>query len=130
MDAAQKAEVKTLRRLESAEAADYLLRTYPLEALQWGRALELIAHRTWKREDQVRLAEHYLSRIPFASAAPYEVFASLLSFEDFAQVIRRHWPKAECDNGLLCYHLAPVVEQYVEDGADPKLAEDLLKMGR
>ena len=129
MDAALKAEVETLRRLESAEAADYVLRTYPLEALQWGRALDLIAHRSWKREDQIRLAEHYLSRIPYASARPYEVFASLLSFADFASIIQRHWPKAECDNGLLCYHLAPLVKRYVEAGADRKLAEELLKKG-
>ena len=129
MDAALRAEVETLRGLESAEAADYVLRTYPLEALQWGRALDLIAHRSWQREDQIRLAEHYLSRIPYASTRPYEVFAALLSFHDFADIIRRHWPKAECDNGLLCYHLAPLVKRYVEAGADRKLGEELLKTG-
>lgn len=128
MDA--RAEEEKLRSLESAAAADYILRTYPLEALQWGRALELVALRTWNREDQVRLAEHYLSRIPFASALPYEVFASLLSFGDFAKVIQSHWPKAECDNGLLCLHLTPVVERYVEAGADRKEADDLLNKGR
>ena len=45
----------------------------------------------------------------------------------FAQVIQRNWPKAECDNGLLCYYLARLVERYVEAGADRKLAEELLK---
>jgi hypothetical protein len=129
MDAALRAEVEILRGLESAEAADYVLRTYPLEALQWGRALDLIASRSWKREDQVRLAEHYLSRIPYASALPYEVFAGLLPFADFVRIIQHYWPKAQCDHGLLCYHLAPLVKRYVEAGADRKQADELLRTG-
>ncbi|MRW83043.1 hypothetical protein GJ698_02930 [Pseudoduganella sp. FT26W] len=61
------------------DAATFLLEAFPLEALNHSEAFCVMVHSSWKRDDQIRLARSYLSKIPFASAMPYEAFASFMS---------------------------------------------------
>jgi hypothetical protein len=47
---------------------------------------------SWKTVDQVRLADHYLSKLPFASETPYAAFASFMSIKRLVGILQRHMP--------------------------------------
>jgi hypothetical protein len=72
----------------------------------------LIQHMSWKPADQNRLAEHFLSKKPFASAFPYEAFASFMSADRFLAAIERVWPEDQWDRNLLMYHLGGILDRY------------------
>lgn len=78
MDERLRSVVSDLREKGSGEAANWLMEHYPVGGANSGEAFTIIPHLSWKRADQVRLAEYYLSGMPFAHAQPYEVFASFM----------------------------------------------------
>lgn len=82
---------------------------YPAGALDYGSAIAIIPHRSWERKDQIRLARHYLQRIPFAHGAPYAAFLSFMSVPVFIDVIREHLPRDKGDLSLLMYYLRPAL---------------------
>ena len=51
------------------------------QAADWGEALLLIPHRTWKRSDQKRLAKYYFKKLPFSGPRGYESFATIMSIK-------------------------------------------------
>jgi hypothetical protein len=94
----------------------------------WGTAILMIQHLSWKVEDQVRLADHYLSRLPHASARGYEAFASIMSRDRFLSAIRRNWPQAPERLDLLRYYLFPTIRShYMQDATDAQI--EALLMG-
>lgn len=121
-----KALGKKLRAMESAEAADWLMQTYAAESPEWWVAIRLIPERSWKRPDQLRLARHYLRKMPFASPKPYEVFAEIMSFGRLVEVLRECLPADTSKMDLLIYHLAPVLDTASKTELDRKLAEDFV----
>ena len=66
----------------------------------------------------MRIARHYLKKIPFASAKPYEVFASFISIGNFLQVIEEHLPEECSRRSLLLYYLIPVLQKAAKSDAD------------
>ena len=68
--------VLKLGEMSSKHAADWLVLTYPVGSAGYGSAIALITHRSWKRSDQIRLAKHYLSKLPFASVVKIFVVAT------------------------------------------------------
>ena len=111
MDEKQRHVCRYLRELESAQAADWLMQQYPTSADNWGEALIAMAHRSWEKPDQVRLARYYLAKIPHASALAYEAFASFMSVPTLIAVIKDQIPSSPEDRGLLEYHLVPVLRR-------------------
>ena len=109
MDEKLREEIKRLQQLRSADAASWLIETYPQNGVDCGEAIKLMEHVSWKRPDQIRLAEHYLVSIPFASGKTYEVFASFMSVKNLIRAIGFHLPKEESDISLLRYYLEPVL---------------------
>ena len=112
--------------MSSSQAADWLLKTYPVEGQNYGDAIQLISHLSWKQADQIRLARHYLKKIPFASSKVYEVFASFMSFELFVKVLQEQLPINKSDIDLLLYHLRPVLEKYAKTSSDHVLINSFI----
>lgn len=115
-----------LGQMTSAQAADWLIETYPVGGAEYGDAITLIPHRSWKRPDQLRLAKHYLQKMPFASSRPYEVFASFMSFDLFIKAIKEQLPSNKTDIDLLLYHLSPVMKKVAKTDADRELMRSFI----
>ena len=109
---------KSLRRMESEDAADWLLSHHPNGTPGAGWAVSAIAHRSWKRADQVRLATHYLSNLPHASDRAYRIFASFMTIPRFLKVIESHLPVAENRADLLFYYLIPTLRDAARTDCD------------
>ena len=112
-----------LGKMTSSQAADWLIENYPVDSSEYGTAIALLPHRSWKRSDQVRLAKHYMSKIPFASAKVYEAFASFMSIELLISEIKKKMPQNGSDLSLLMYHLVPVLELHAKNDTDRELIQ-------
>lgn len=104
--------------MASEDAATWLMENYPVDAHNYGDAIALIPHRSWGRSDQIRLARHYLRKLPFASSRVYEAFASFMSLDLFVKIIKEYWPHDEADVSLLIYHLRPVLNKFARTDSD------------
>lgn len=118
MDARLKALAEKIGRMTSEEAADWLLANFPIENAGYGDAIAVVGHRSWRRAEQMRIARHYLKKIPFASAKPYEVFASFMSIGNFLQVIEERLPEECTRRSLLLYYSIPVLQRAAKSDAD------------
>lgn len=99
-------EAKMIRAMSSPDAADWLMHAYPAGSFNNGHAFNLLTRRSWLRGDQVRLADHYLAGIPFASDRPYLIFLSFMSVRRFVAVLRNALPSDKSRLRLLRYHLS------------------------
>ena len=111
MDRKLIAQSSILRKMGSDDAADWLMDQYPIERPDYGNAIILLAHRSWKKRDQIRLADYYFQKIPFANSRPYEVFASFMSTSNLIKMLRKHLPNSTSDLDLLVYHLEPILRK-------------------
>lgn len=118
MDSKLQAISLELRAMESDQAASWLISTYPVSNPGYGDVFQLLRARSWKRADQLRLARYYLQKMPFASAKPYEAFATFMSLKLFILVLREFLPKTRADIDLLAYHLTAVLEKAVQTSDD------------
>jgi len=112
--------------MTSSQAAEWLIKTYPIDSPSCGEAIRLISHRPWKRVDQTRLARYYLKKIPFADSRAYEVFASFMSFKLFVKVIQEQFPVDKSDIDLLLYYLLPVLGKTAKTDSDRELMKSLI----
>ncbi|WP_313460687.1 hypothetical protein [Stenotrophomonas sp.] len=85
-----------------------------------------MAARSWKRADQKRLADHYLARLPFASAKPYKVFLSFMAVPVFLSVLEKHLPRDKSGLDLLRYHLEPMLVLAAVTDKDSRVVQDFL----
>lgn len=127
MDEKQRKLCARLRELQSSEAASWLMTCYPINSDHWGEALLVIHHRSWKKQDQVRLAKYYLSKIPFASARGYEAFASFMSVANLVTVIQDYIPSSSEDKRLLEYYLAPILRRKAQSEKDLAVVSNFLE---
>ncbi|MGN6580430.1 MAG: hypothetical protein ACTHJ1_10675 [Bordetella sp.] len=116
--------VDDLRKMTSNEAAEWLIERYPIGSAKWGDAIVIMAHLSWKKADQIRLADHYLSRLPFASAKPYEVFASFMKVSRLVDILRKNAPVGTADRSLLEYHAGPVLMRAAQTPEDREMVEN------
>ncbi|WP_421567783.1 hypothetical protein [Stenotrophomonas sp. PD6] len=119
-------QANLIRELSSQAAADWLMSTYPVGAPDYGAAFNLLTRRSWKRRDQIRLAEHYLARLPFAAAKPYRVFLSFMAADVFVAQLRKFLPSDESKAELLRYHLEVVMREGARSDGDRALFTELL----
>ena len=89
--------------MESSEATKWLLANYPNDGCIY------IAKRSWKRGNQVRLAEHFLNNIPHASSICYEALLSIMSTSRFVGIVAKLIPEEASDRELLKYYLVPAL---------------------
>ena len=126
MNEQQKQLCQHLAALSSEQAAEWLMGAYPLESKDYGEALLLIPHRSWKRSDQRRLAGYYFKKIPFSSARGYEVFSSFMSVKTFIECVRENLPANTSDRALLLYYLTPVLGKAAKNESDRLLVRGFL----
>ncbi|WP_267112290.1 hypothetical protein [Xanthomonas sacchari] len=115
-----------LAKMESEQAADWLMEKYPIESMDYGEALLLIPHRSWKRSDQKRLARYYFRKLPFASARGYEVFASFMSTGHLLDCVKERLPMSDFNTDLLLYHLIPVLNRFAKKDSDRKIIAEFI----
>ena len=115
-----------LRKMSSSEAAEWLIDRYPVGSAGWGEAITIMPHRSWKKADQVRLARHYLSRLPYANAKPYEVFASFMKISRLVDILRENTPNSAWDRKLLEYHVGRVLAQAIKKPEDREIVENFI----
>ena len=126
MNERQRQILSDLRKKGSSEVADWLMQQYPAGSMDSGEAMIILAHLSLKRADQVRLAEHYFSRLPFAHARGYETFASFMQVRRLVEIMRKHIP---ADNGrkqLLAYYAAPVLNRAARTAEDHEAVQRFL----
>jgi hypothetical protein len=117
---------KELAKMTSDQAAAWILSRYPLASDNWGEALLLLPHRSWKKPEQKRLADYYFKKIPFSSARGYEAFASIMPVKLMVACINDALPKDPSRLELLFYHLVPVLKRFAKNDADRKIIETFL----
>ena len=110
-----------LRGLSSADAATWLMENYPVEKDEYGYAIKAIAHRSWKKTDQIRLAKYYLDRIPLASASGYETFLSTMSISRFLSVVSEYIPEDRLRVSLLLYYIAEPLRKNTRNSRDEEI---------
>jgi hypothetical protein len=126
MDERQREICDHLRRLSSSDAATWLMEKFPTNTNNWGEALIAMPHRSWERPDQIRLANYYLAKIPYASERGYEAFASFMSIARMISVLRSYIPPAAEDKRLLAYHLGPTLRRKAMSDTDKALIRSFL----
>lgn len=126
MDADFRRLAKELRDKPSSEAADWLLSNYPLDSPDWPRAFRFIEARSWLRDDQVRLAEHYLARTSYAQGWVYDTFLSIMKISVFLHVLRGCIDRYDGNLGLLKYHLPHRLLAACKSDSDRALAAAFL----
>ncbi|WP_369990755.1 hypothetical protein [Pseudomonas xanthosomatis] len=126
MDVRQKEQVADLLKMSSEQAAEWLISTYPISEQGYGEGMVLIPHRSWKGNDQLKLARHYMQKIPFASERGYKVFSSFMSVSSFLGCIREQLPLAQQKQELLLYHLVPVLVAMAKNDKDVDMIKAFL----
>ena len=112
MNKKQKEECEFLRSMSSEAAANWLMQKY--EKLPYS-----LSHRSWKRQDQHRLAHFYLrDKLPFVSHHGYEAFLSSMSVKTFLNIVRLYMPQNRVKLGLLLYYIAPTLRKYQKNDKD------------
>jgi hypothetical protein len=127
MDRKQKLLCKQLAKMESEQAADWLMNMYPTESTDWGDALLLIPHRSWQRADQKRLARYYFNKLPFASQRGYEAFSSFMSIKTILECIKERLPMDVCNMNLLLYYSISVLNKTAKNDLDRQLISKFIK---
>ena len=127
MDERLRSVVNDLRKKSYSEAAGWLIQQYPAGSPRSGEAIVILAHLSWKRAEQVRLAEHYLSDLPFAHARPYETFASFMKVRYLVDILRKHIPSDRQRKQLLEYHAAPVLNRAAKTTEDREAVRRFLE---
>lgn len=112
MDESQRENCKLLRDMGSPEAADWLLTNYPKDGCFY------IAKRSWKKSEQLRLAEHFLKTAPHASATCYDALLTIMSITNFLSVLEKYIPENSARKELLRYYLAPSLNKAASSERD------------
>ncbi|MGK5061961.1 hypothetical protein [Janthinobacterium sp. LB3P112] len=115
-----------LKGLASEDAASYLMEIFPIESENYSEAFKVMAHRSWKKNDQLRLARFYLRKIPFANSKPYEVFASFMSLPNLISVVKEAISNKPDDSDLIVYYVAPVLKDSIKTDKDRSLVEKFM----
>ncbi|WP_228022247.1 MULTISPECIES: hypothetical protein [unclassified Pseudomonas] len=126
MDERQRALCAQLVRVNSDQAADWLMTKYPIESADWGEALLLIPHRTWKRSDQKRLAKYYFRKLPFSGPRGYESFAAIMSIKLLIGCVAEAIPAEASKVELLLYYLIPILNKLAKNDSSRQLVREFV----
>ncbi|MCA3081003.1 MAG: hypothetical protein ING71_19725 [Rhodocyclaceae bacterium] len=126
MDQRIRSLVQDLRKLGSNKAATWLIKEYPADGGRSGDAILMIGHLSWKKSDQIRLAEHYLQGLPFATARPYEVFASFMEISRLIEIMRQYILKSDRKD-LFLYHVGPVLTEAAKSTRNQDIVQNFLE---
>ncbi|MBY5969576.1 hypothetical protein [Halomonas denitrificans] len=126
MNSKQRELCKKLVKMESSQAANFLMEIYPINSYGYGEVFVLLPHRSWKRREQKMLARYYFKKLPFSSALVYESFASFMSARLLLFCVSERLPMSGKDVDLLSYYLVPVLKKFYSGDRDKILIEDFV----
>ncbi|MEM6971909.1 MAG: hypothetical protein AAF577_03810 [Pseudomonadota bacterium] len=110
--------LKDARRLSSEQRANKLIELfpdgsrgdhYPFNPIHAIRSL------SFKRRDQVRICQHFITFLPHATDVVYRTFLRQMSPKVFFRVVSQI-PYDSSDYGLLEYYMAPIIRELKEEG--------------
>ena len=104
MNESQREASKELRAMSSAAAADWVISNHPKDGCFF------ISKRSWRVDDQYKLAYHFLSSIPHASDNCYVQLLSVMSVSNFLKVIESQLERSKSSIDLLSYYVLPALE--------------------
>lgn len=118
-----------VRALDSGEAADWVMDNYPVGSDLSGKGILIICCRTWKKKDQSRLANYYMSNKPYAHSRFYESFLKVMSIRNFINILEKKLPLNDKDLRMLAYCVIPVLKKYCRKGgeSEKKLVESFIE---
>ncbi|WP_084483747.1 hypothetical protein [Pseudomonas sp. CFII68] len=126
MNARQMALCKQLVKMSSDQAADWLIDTYPVDSDEWGEAILLLPHRSWKKAEQQRLASYFFKKLPFSGYRGYEAFASIMSVASMVGCVKNALPEDTARRELLLYYLVPVLNRSAKNDSDRRIIHDFV----
>ena len=112
MDEIQREICEKLRSMESSQAAQWLIENHREDGCVY------LSKRTWKKEDQILLAEHFLKSVPHASAICYEALLTIMALSRFVGVLKKYIPQNRSDKELLKYYIYPALEKHAKTEND------------
>lgn len=104
--------ISELREMESSEAAEWLIKTHPKDGCIY------ISKVSWRKPDQLVLANHFLSYIPHTSGRCYAQLLAIMSLPKFVAVLEKYIPKNNQDKDLLSYCLLPCLNKAAKTEKD------------
>jgi hypothetical protein len=114
MNLEKRKNYEILRSMNSSEAADWLLETYRPKDL-----CTYVAKRSWKKAEQVRIAEYFLSSIPHATDRCYEALLSVMSVTTFVRVAEKYVRNADkSDYDLISYYMPRTIKKHCKTPKD------------
>lgn len=117
--------VSSLREKSSNEAANWLMERYPFRSHNWGESIIILSHLSWKKADQIRLAEYYLNAMPFADAWPYRAVATIMPVHRLVAIMKKRVPN-DSHKTLLEYHVVTVLRPAARTQKDREAVESFL----
>lgn len=119
-------KVKEIQQLPSKEAANLLMENLPIESPDYSEAFQLIQNRSWKKLEQIKLANFYLQKMPFATPKPYEVLISIMDLVIFMTIIKEKWPTNIDSQELILYHLNTILKQKIKSPQEKNVVDEFL----
>ena len=110
-------KLSEFRKLSSEDARKWVESFCPPDSEDLGPAFEIIGKRSWKKQDQIKLARCYFTKRPFAASKPYEQFLNMMSIDSFFKVMQEKVPDDLERRKLLYYQLETALKR-LEIGAD------------
>ena len=128
MNREQREACKTIRGLGSSEAAEWLIEHYGFEAGNAGDAFKIMPHRSWKRSDQIKLADYFLSNLPHSSDRGYRAFLQFMALPTFIEALCRQLPDESRGRELMKYYLQPILKSHPCSQKYQLLIDDFLQL--
>lgn len=99
---------KNLKNYSSEDALNIIMQTYQINAENYYLAFDLIQSKSWKKSERKKLADYYLSKLPFASNKPYIIFLKIMPLKELLEIISTKLPSDSSKMNLLIYHLESI----------------------
>lgn len=123
----QQEACKTIRGLNSAKAAEWLMENYSFDTGNAGEAYVIMPHRSWSKSDQIKLADYFFSNLPHRSDRGYRAFLNFMALPTFIQALRRHLPDEREERELMRYHLQAILKSHPDSQKYKLLINDFLQ---
>lgn len=115
-----------LRSLTSSEAAEWIISKADDLKRDLVDVRHLLKAHSWKKQDQMKLANCFLNNLPHASSGYYESFLSFMSLSSFIGVIKENLPNSIEDKRLVRYHLEPLLKKRSCSDKEQHLVKEFL----
>ena len=123
-------EPSQLRQMSSADAVDFLIENLPISYENYShyQAISILSCRSWKAEDQNRLAEYYFSAMDSFQSAAFIEFLKIMPKDCFIRIfLKKIGGVDERDVDLVLYRVRSAMFQRGYSLQDMVAIDDLCR---